>query len=172
MSRACDRKIIYIPKLITDDEDETEDEDDGMWQRLIEDFSETVTDEESKSGEFPEKSPFDSLIAEMRAKEEAKKDDDDEDEFDPSKMYVAFETNHPLATPSPVAARTSNQSVSNSRPPREWCGSTAPDGISRVGSRSVDTSCRAQQVHITSCGSLGSFSPLLSTTRGGWSISL
>lgn len=95
------RKIIYVPKVMTDDEDEEEDEDDGMRQELIEDFSETVTEDESGGEEFPEKSPFDSLIAEIRAGEQEKKDDDDEDEFDPSEMYVAFETNHPLAATRP-----------------------------------------------------------------------
>lgn len=96
------RKIIYVPKVMTNDDEEDEDEDDGMRQELIEEFSETVTDGEEEGEEFPEKSPFDSVIAEMRAEEEEKKDDeDDEDEFDPSEMYVAFETNHPLAATRP-----------------------------------------------------------------------
>lgn len=93
------RKIIYVPKVMTgDDEDEEDDDDDGMRQELIEDFTETVTEDESGDEEFPEKSPFDSLISEMREEEQAKKEDQDEyDEFDPSEMFVAFETNHPLA---------------------------------------------------------------------------
>jgi IS4 transposase len=90
------RKTIYVPKVMTDDEDE-EGEEDGMRQELIEDFSETVTEDEGDSEEFPDKSPFNSLIAEMREEEQAKKEDDDDDDFDPTEMYVAFETNHPLA---------------------------------------------------------------------------
>lgn len=95
------RKIVYVPKVMTDDDDEDDDDDDGMRQQLMDEFNETVNDGESDGAEFPEKSPFDSLVAEMRAEEEAKKDDDDEDDFDPSEMYVAFETNHPLAAKRP-----------------------------------------------------------------------
>ena len=95
------RKIVYVPKLITNDEDEEEGEDDGMRQGLIEDFTEAVEADDGAE-DFPDKSPFDSLIEEMRAEEQAKREDQDEDdEFDPSEMYVAFETNHPLAAKRP-----------------------------------------------------------------------
>ncbi|AHG01763.1 hypothetical protein HALLA_00295 (plasmid) [Halostagnicola larsenii XH-48] len=95
------RKIVYVPKMITNDEDEEGDEDDGMRQGLIEDFTETVEPDDD-SEDFPDKSPFDSLIEEMRAEEQDKKEvQDEDDEFYPSEMYVAFETNHPRAAKRP-----------------------------------------------------------------------
>lgn len=93
------RKILYVPKTMVDTEDENEDGDDGMRQELIEDFSETVLAEDS-DGDRPDSSPFDSVIDEMREEEQAKKEDKDED-FDASELYLAFETNHPLAAKRP-----------------------------------------------------------------------
>lgn len=95
------RKVVYVPKVITDDNEEEEDNDDGgMRQELIEDFTDTVTDEEADSEDFAAKSPFGDVIGEMRAEEQEKKNDEDDD-FDPTEMYVAFETNHPLAATRP-----------------------------------------------------------------------
>ena len=45
--------------------------------------------------------PFGSVINEMREKEQAKKESDEDDDFDASELYLAFETNHPLAARRP-----------------------------------------------------------------------
>jgi IS4 transposase len=89
------RKIVYVPKTMVDTGDEDEDEGDGMRQELIEDFTETVLSKDNQSYRS-DSSPFDSVICEMREEEQAKKDHKDED-FDASELYLAFETNHPLA---------------------------------------------------------------------------
>jgi len=91
------RKIIYVPKLITRDDEDEEEEDDSYRQEMLKDFEETMTaDEEAEDGSRD--SPIDNLIEEMREEEAELKDEKDEDdEFDPTEMFVAFETNHPLA---------------------------------------------------------------------------
>jgi IS4 transposase len=92
------RKIVYVPKTMVDTGDEDENESDGMRQELIEDFTETVL--EDNQSDRPDSSPFDSVVGEMREEEQAKKDNKDED-FDASELYLAFETNHPLAAKRP-----------------------------------------------------------------------
>jgi IS4 transposase len=91
------RKIIYVPKLITKDDEDEEEEDDSYRQEMLKDFQDTMTaDEEAEDGSRD--SPIDNLIDEMREEEAELKDEKDEDdEFDPTEMFVAFETNHPLA---------------------------------------------------------------------------
>lgn len=89
------RKTFYVPKFAVDDEDNEKDEpEDNLRQELIDDFQDVG------GTELPRESPFESLLDEMR--EEEGRDDGD---IDGSEMYVAFETNHPLANKRPAARR-------------------------------------------------------------------
>ncbi|WP_152417983.1 hypothetical protein [Haloferax elongans] len=82
------RKTIYVPHILANEEDD-EDSEGGseLRQQLLSDFEEAGGDDD-----LPEKSPFDSLLDDIREEEE-----EDEDEIDGAEQYVVFETNHPLA---------------------------------------------------------------------------
>lgn len=70
------RKIVYVPKVAVDDEDD-EDEESETRQQMLNDFAKITAD--------PDPDPSEG----------------DDDDFDPSEMFVAFETNHPLAAKKP-----------------------------------------------------------------------
>lgn len=97
------RKTVYVPKVAVDDDDEDEEEESELRQEMLKDFTEISPDD----GENPldaepddDSRPMKSLLSDIREEEEKAKSDDEED-FDPSEMYVAFETNDPLAAKKP-----------------------------------------------------------------------
>lgn len=92
------RKKIYVPHIAVDDEDDEEgdDQDDGLRQELLSDFS------DAGGAEMPEESPFESLLDDMHEEEERAKED-----VDGAEKFVVFETNDPLADKRGAAGRDS-----------------------------------------------------------------
>jgi IS4 transposase len=91
------RKKIYVPHIAVDDNDsEEDDQGDSLRQELLSDFS------DAGGAEMPEKSPFESLLDDMREEEKHDKED-----VDGAEKYVVFETNDPLADRRGAAGRDS-----------------------------------------------------------------
>lgn len=140
-------------------DEEENDQDDGLRQELLSDFS------DADGAEMPEKSPFESILDDMCEEEEQAKED-----VDGAEKYVVFETNDPLADKRGAAGRDSipkgQQRHAAARMVRKYGRRW---GIEN-GYKKLDHFLPGRGARTTSCGSSASRSRRRSTTAGGWSI--